>query len=265
MAIRRWTHMATTDFAALDRGRAVALLPIGAVEQHGPHLPLGTDLMIAEAVAEAAAARLDPAIDLLLLPTQAVGLSPEHANFAGTLSLEAETLIAALTEIGRSAAAAGIVKLAILNSHGGQPQIVDLVAQRLRAEADMLVARANTFRFDLPVGLVDDAERRFGWHGGEIETSLMLHIAPDLVRREALADFANAAAPLAVRFPSLAGPGAPVSWMAEDLNPAGATGNAARATAETGRLILDAFADQFAAILADLARWPVAGDRLFPG
>ena len=263
MPIRTWGHLTTVDVAALDPARAIAVLPVGAIEQHGPHLPLATDILISEGILAAAAERVAPDIDLIRLPSQSVGLSPEHMNFAGTLSHEAETLLASWTEIGLSIAAAGLRKMIILNSHGGQPQIVDLAVQRLRSEAGMLAVRANSFRFDLPPNLVAEDERSFGLHGGQIETALMLTLHPDLVRQDQITDFPNKAAAHArtARRLGLSGTGG-YAWNAEDLNPEGATGNASLATAEQGTTLLTAYAAQFAELISDVADWPVKDGKI---
>src|SRR5512134_3307056 len=169
--MNRWEELATTDFARLDPREAVAILPVAAIEQHGPHLPLGTDALICDAIIDEALARLDPAAPVLRLPTQRPGHSPEHARFPGTLSLRAETVLALWTDIGRSVAAAGLRKLVLFNSHGGQGALVDLVAQALRCEASMTVARCSYYRFALPEGWISERERQFGLHGGQVETS----------------------------------------------------------------------------------------------
>lgn len=264
MPIRMWGHLTTRDFAMLAPESAIAVLPVGAVEQHGPHLPLATDILISEGILKAAAERVSPDIDLIQLPSQSVGLSPEHMNFAGTLCHEAETLLASWTEIGLSAAASGLRKLIILNSHGGQPQIVDLVTQRLRSEAGVLAVRANSFRFDLPPDLIAEDERAFGLHGGQIETALMLALHPGLVRHEKIENFPNTAADRTrmTRRLGLSGAGG-YAWNAEDLNPAGATGDAARATAKQGAAILDAYATQLSELIADVADWPVKDGNPF--
>jgi len=264
MPVSTWGHLTTLDVAALDPVRTVAILPVGAIEQHGPHLPLATDILISEGILSAAGTLISAEIELILLPPQAVGLSPEHMGFAGTLSHEAETLLASWTEIGLSVAAAGFCKLIILNSHGGQPQIVDLVTQRLRTEADMLAVRANSFRFDLPPGLVAEDEQAFGLHGGQVETALMLALHPDLVRRDQITDFPNKAAAHArtARRLGLSGAGG-YAWNAEDLNPSGATGNASLATAEQGATLLSAYADQLAELIVDVADWSLTDGEIF--
>ncbi len=174
-----WEDMVTTDFAALDPARAVALLPVAAIEQHGPHLPLGTDAILCDAILDRTQNIVADPASLLRLPTQRVGLSPEHAGFPGTLVLRAESLLTAWTEIGLSVAAAGVRKLVLFNTHGGQGGLVDIVAQQLRCRAGMLVVRCSSYRFALPEGWVPPDELRFGLHGGLIETSMMLAAAPE--------------------------------------------------------------------------------------
>ncbi len=258
--IHRWAELATTDFDALDAARTIALLPVGAVEQHGPHLPLGTDSMIADGIVSAALRAIDDDLTVLVLPTQAVGDSLEHADFPGTLSHRAETLIASWIELGHSVHAAGLRKMMVFNGHGGQPQVVDIVAKRLRVEVDMLVGRATYFSFGCPEGLVDPDELAFGIHGGDVETSIMLHLHPDLVRREMLADFPNRMRDVATSMNRMGHGGRTgIGWKAGDLNPQGAVGNAAVATAEKGRALVDHFAGELALRLRDLADFELAG------
>lgn len=189
---QHWEALASPEFATLDPATTVALLPMGAVEQHGPHLPLGTDSRICDAIVDAALARSAGSGKVLRLPTQRIGVSPEHASFAGTLSLEPELALAIVTAIGRAVAATPVRKLILFNAHGGQPQILDLAAPRLRRETRLLVVRATYFRFGTPPGLIPEAEARYGLHGGMLETSLMLAIAPELVRAEHCRHFPRA-------------------------------------------------------------------------
>src|SRR5690606_11280209 len=177
-----WHELTTADFGRPEPERTVALLPVAAIEQHGPHLPLATDAIINDAIVRTALPRVAPDCTLLVLPAQNVGLSPEHTSFAGTLSIRDVTLLEAWTDIGRSVARAGLRKLVVLNTHGGQKTLVDLLAMRLRAELGMLVVRATYFAFGSPPGLFDPAEAAHDIHGGEVETSLLLHVRPDLVR-----------------------------------------------------------------------------------
>lgn len=251
-----WEHLTTTDLAGGLPQTAVALLPVAAVEQHGPHLPLGTDAILTDAVVAAARSAGVSDATVLRLPTQRVGLSPEHTAYPGTLSLDAETVIAAWSAIGASAARAGVSKLVILNGHGGQTGLVDVVATRLRSEHGMTVVRATTFRLLGHAVDLGAREARYGLHGGLLETSMMLAAAPELVRRQAVADFGNAAETWEKAFSALEGEGATgLGWMAQDLNPAGVTGNAAAATAELGERIIGAMAARLVAVIEDLSKF----------
>jgi creatinine amidohydrolase len=254
----QWQDLTTTDFGRVDPERTVALLPVAAVEQHGPHLPLATDALINDAIVRAALERLPAGVSLLVLPAQNVGLSPEHTSFAGTLSIRDTTLLEAWTDIGRSVARTGARKLIVFNTHGGQKTLVDLVAVRLRSELGMLVVRATYFAFGALPGLFDPAEIVHDIHGGEVETSLLLHIRPDLVRMAALADFGGLPHELAARNKVL-GAEKPVGigWRAEDLNVAGACGNAARADGRRGAQHLSYLADRLAILVGEVASTPL--------
>ena len=253
-----WQDLTTADFGRVDAEATVALLPVAAVEQHGPHLPLATDALINEALVRAALERAPAGATLLVLPAQNVGLSPEHTSFAGTLSIRDTTLLDAWTDIGRSVARTGVRKLVVLNTHGGQKTLVDLLAVRLRSELGMLVVRSTYFAFGALPGLFDPAEVVHDIHGGEVETSLLLHIKPDLVRTAALGDFRGLPHDLAARN-KLLGAEKPVGigWRAEDLNPAGACGNAARADGRRGAQHLAYLADRLAALVGEVAATPL--------
>lgn len=256
--IQRWADLKTTDFGGRSDSR-IAILPVGAVEQHGPHLPLGTDTYAVEAIVARLEGKLDANVEILVLPTQSIGESTEHTDFPGTLSQDAETLIDSWFAIGDAVADTGIRKLTILNMHGGQPQIVDLVAKRLRSECDMLVARINPFLFDFPDGLFPAGERAFGFHGGEAETSIMLAIAPELVDMEAAKDFPNFAAKMAEEYKTLRAEGpAAIGWQSQDLNKEGVMGNAAAADAERGENLLDHLSTRVAEALNDMAKFPLS-------
>jgi len=253
-----WQDLTTTDFGRVDAERTVGLLPVAAVEQHDPHLPLATDALINEALVRATLERAPDNATLLALPAQNVGLSPEHTSFAGTLSIRDMTLLDAWTDIGRSVARTGVRKLIVLNTHGGQKTLVDLLAVRLRSELGMLVVRTTYFAFGALPGLFDPAEVVHDIHGGEVETSLLLHIQPDLVRTAALADFKGLPHELAARN-QLLGAEKPIGfgWRAEDLNPAGACGNAARADGRRGAQHLSYLADRLAALVSEVAATPL--------
>lgn len=253
-----WQDLTTTDFGRVDPEATVALLPVAAVEQHGPHLPLSTDAVINDAIVRAALERVTGPTALLVLPPQNVGLSPEHTSFAGTLSIRDVTLLDAWTDLGRSVARTGVRKLIVFNTHGGQKALVDLLAVRLRTELGMLVVRATYFAFGALPDLFDPKEVVHDIHGGEVETSLMLHLRPDLVRTSAFGDFKGLPHELSAKN-GLLGAEKPVGigWRAEDLNPAGACGNAARADGRRGAQHLAYLAERLAALIGEVAATPL--------
>ena len=259
-----WAHLTSADFRTVDTSALVAVLPVAATEQHGPHLPLDVDTVIADGLVSATADRLDPSCPVLFLPTQTIGKSDEHAAFAGTLSLDATTLAANWLAIGRGIAAAGVRRLVLFNTHGGNVSTMDIVGRTLRVEQDMAVFSVNWFDLGLPARVADADELRFGVHGGLVETALMLALAPDRVRMALAENFHSARRDHARQFAILGdGRSSRFSWATQDLNPKGAAGNAGAATAKAGRAIIDHVASRFAALLAEVARFPL--DALVDG
>lgn len=213
----------------------IAILPVAAVEQHGPHLPLGTDLFIMEGYLERVISRLDDHFPALFLPIQSIGLSDEHLSFPGTLSLKPETAIRAWSDIGEGLHRAGCRRLVIISSHGGNSPVMDIVARQLRVRFGMLAVTTSWQRFGYPKGLFEADEMTHGIHGGDIETSLMLAFRPDLVRAEACADFPSRSIAMSQQYRYLnAGRPAGFGWLSEDLHPSGAIGNASLATRDKG-------------------------------
>ena len=253
MPARLWQEMSWPEFRHLP-GNTVAVLPVGAIEQHGPHLPVYVDSCInAELLATALAAAPDD-LPVTALPIQSVGKSEEHIAYPGTLLLSAGTLTRLLLELGESVARAGVRRLLLLNSHGGQPQVLDIVARTLRRTQAMFVVNASWGSLGMPDGLFSAEERRFGIHGGEIETSLMLHLRPDLVRMERAQDFRSAAIDLANEGAVLEAEGRiGFGWLTQDLHVAGACGNALAATAEKGRLVAEYQVARFLRLVREIA------------
>ena len=269
---RFWANLKSPDFAGLDLARCIAVLPVAAIEQHGPHLPLNVDTTLVEGVIAAALPQLPTDLPVLFLPTQAVGLSPEHAAFAGTLTLKAETVIRLWTELAESVAAAGVKKLVLLNSHGGQVGLLDVVARDLRARLGLLVYSVNWFNLPLldqrgasVSDLFSADEHRFGIHAGEIETSMMLALKPDQVDMTKAQNFRSTSQDRAEKF-SLLGDGksAKLAWQMQDYNPHGAVGNAAAATAEKGRVVLNSTGRSLAKLLVEIDQLP-ADTLVSPG
>lgn len=254
-----WMDMTWRDFAQADMSKAVAVLPVAAVEQHGPHLPVGVDSYINGAYLARAVERTPADLGVLYLPLQAVGKSNEHIEYPGTLTYSHETVIRAWIEIGESVARTGCRKLVFVNSHGGNVPVIDIVARDLRVRRSMLVVHASWSRFDYPDGLFSEAERKYGIHGGDAETSLMLAARPASVKMAEAENFGSEAeavdrdfALLRVTQPNGYG------WMASDVNPKGVVGEAAKATAAKGEASLDHGAEAFITLLKDVAAFDLA-------
>ena len=262
---RFWADLSTRDFAALQStGQAaqlVAVLPVAAVEQHGPHLPLSVDATLLQGVIDAALPHLGADVPALFLPPQNIGLSTEHANFPGTLTLSPATVIALWTELGACVARAGVKKLLIFNSHGGNVAVMDIVARELRQRHGLLVYSASWFSLPQPPevqGLFSAQEHRFGIHAGDIETSMMLHLAPGTVHMEHAQNFRSTSQDRSERFTILGnGKSAKMGWAIEDYHPSGAVGQADVATADKGRAVVHAAGAALAALLAEVAALPL--------
>jgi creatinine amidohydrolase len=255
---RDWAEMTWEDFADADPSW-IAVLPVAAVEQHGLHLPLGTDAFIVEAYLARARKLLPDARAATFLPLQTVGTSLEHRAFAGTLTLAPETLVRALTELAESVRRAGVRKLVFANGHGGNVAALDLVALDLRARLGMLAVPCSFARFGYPHGVFAPEEIAHGIHGGDVETSIMLAARPDLVRMNQAKNFVPASVGMAREFKRLrAGEPVGFGWMSQDLNPAGAIGNATLATAAKGEAALMHGARAFVELLEDVARFDLA-------
>jgi creatinine amidohydrolase len=257
---RFWADLKTTDFAGLDAARTVAVLPLGATEQHGPHLPLAVDHALVDGIVAAALTQLPQDIPVLVLPTQTIGYSPEHAAFAGTLTLPYETVLATWIAIGEGVARAGLRKLLLFNAHGGQVSLMDIAARELR-ERGLTVYSSNWWNLplgDAVTGLFSAQEHRFGVHGGQIETSLMLALHAESVAMGQAQDFGSTSRERAARYPILGnGVSAKLGWHMQDYNPQGAAGNAKAATPEQGRAVLDAAGRQLSLLLQELSQLPL--------
>jgi creatinine amidohydrolase len=259
---RFWADLTTRDFAQLDAAKAVAVLPLGATEQHGPHLPLSVDHRLVDGVIDACLPHLPAGLQVLFLPTQQVGYSPEHSRFPGTLTLSSATVAATWIALGECVALTGLKKLLLLNSHGGQVSLMDIVARELRTHYDLIVYSCSWWK--LPLGdavtaLFSAEEHRFGVHAGEIETSMMLALRPQDVVMEQARDFKSSSQERAAKYPILGNGGsAKLGWQMQDYNAQGAAGNAAAATADKGRAVLDAAGLQLALLLQELSSLPLS-------
>ncbi|PRY26355.1 creatinine amidohydrolase [Aliiruegeria haliotis] len=225
-----WAQHRAPEFKAMDPEKVIAILPTAAIEQHGPHLPTGTDTTIAEGMLAEFRRTCPDDLDVVILPTQAVGKSNEHMHIGGTLTLSAENALRIWIEIGQSVARAGLRKIVIVNSHGGNLDLVSILSRELRIRERMLAVKCQWGGFGRPEGMYSERESSFGIHGGDVETSLMLTFQPDCVDMTRAGDFASTAE---------SGPISPIGpisygWISTDLNPDGAVGEAHLATAEKG-------------------------------
>ncbi len=245
--------------------QTVAVLPVAAIEQHGPHLPLCVDASLLQGVIDAALSLLPADVPALFLPPQNVGFSTEHLSYPGTLSLSPSTIIALWTELGACVARAGIGKLLLLNGHGGQVSVMDIVARELRMRHGLMVYSASWFSLPLPDDVnaqFSQHEHRFGIHAGQIETSMMLHLTPDLVRMDLAKNWRSTSQDRAERFDILGnGRSAKMGWAIEDYNASGAVGDAASASADKGERVVNEAAKALVKLLQELhvLRSPVAG------
>jgi creatinine amidohydrolase len=256
---RDWTEIHWPDIGSTEPARWIAVLPLAATEQHGPHLPVGTDVMIAESYLARARELLPDSLPVTFLPIQPVGISTEHIDYPGTLTLPAEVALKSWTALGESVARAGVKKLVIVTSHGGNSAAMTLVAQDLRARCGLLAVTTGWSRFGAPDGLFSADELRHGIHGGAVETSIMLARHKQHVRSEAIADFRSAGAAMEkdYRWLSAQRP-APFAWQAQDLHPSGAVGDARQASAVKGERLVDRGARAFCELLADIDKFDPA-------
>ena len=261
-----WADLTTRHFVQLAASpvidKVVAVLPVAATEQHGPHLPVSVDSTLIDGVIAAALPHLSVDAPVLFLPTQQIGKSNEHIRFPGTLTLSAQTVISIWMELGACVARAGIRKLVLFNSHGGQTSLMDIVARDLRTAHDLIVYSANWYSLPLAdevTGLFPSHEHRFGIHAGDIETSMMLALREKYVDMKLARNFGSSSEERAALYPILGnGTSAKLGWQMQDYNPAGAAGNAAAATAAKGRALIDAAGLQLALMLREVSTLPLS-------
>jgi len=262
-----WIDMTWQDIAGAGGATArwIAVLPLAAVEQHGPHLPLGVDTYIAEAYLARVQKILPDDLPVTFLPVQRIGVSAEHLSYPGTLTFSSTTAIAAWTEIGESLARAGVRKLVLVTSHGGNAAAMELVARDLRTRLGMLAVTVGWHRFGYPDGTFSAEEKKHGIHGSDIETSLMLAVLPETVRMEKAPNATPETIAMARDFKWLgAYRPAGFAWMTQDLHPSGAVGDATLASAAKGEAALAHGATAFVELLREVDRFDLARLREGP-
>lgn len=250
---RHLAELRAPEVTALISAQSIIVQPLGAVEQHGPHLPFDTDLVVASEVADAAVAEVGDALDCWLLPPLAYTKSNEHAWSSGTIWLSATTLLAVLDDIGRSVATLPARKLVFFNGHGGNSALLGVANRELRLKYGLLTFLAHP---GMPVdqggaGSANADELGMGIHGGTDETSLMLHLRPERVDMSVATR--NVPEWMAtnqhVRFGGRVGFG----WLSNDFGPDGHIGDPTAATAERGKELFEGSVRAFGDALAEVA------------
>jgi len=256
---RDWAEIHWPDLSGAQAERWIAVLPLAATEQHGPHLPFGTDVLIAQAYLARVHELLPANVPATFLPLQPIGISTEHLNFPGTLTLPAETALKSWMAIGQSVARAGVKKLVMVTSHGGNSAAMTLVAQDLRAHHGLLAVTTSWSRLSSPSELFSADELRHGIHGGGVETSIMLARYPQHVRSDKIADFRATSVAMEKDYAWLSTQRpAPFAWQAQDLHASGAIGDATQASAEKGHRLIEQGAKAFCELLAEVDAFDMA-------
>jgi len=247
---------------ALQCPGSTVVWPFGAMEQHGPQLPLATDALFAERILDAVLGELAQDLPIWSLPPQAIGFSPEHRGFPGTVSLSAELLIGLIKEVGGQLAEQGVKRLVLFNAHGGQIGLLQAASRELAAQSPSM-AVLPCFIWSGVSGLSDllpDHELKHGLHAGLAETSLMLAMEPSLVGSERPADGDHSSAASASTPPegwSLEG-NSPMAWFTADLSVSGVVGDSRGADLALGRQLQTQLIGHWKALFTSLlaSSWP---------
>jgi creatinine amidohydrolase/Fe(II)-dependent formamide hydrolase-like protein len=256
MPNRYLTHLTWPQIRDLPKDPGVVILPVGAVEQHGPHLPVLTDTLLVTGVLARTLAQLPADVQAWALPAVNYGKSNEHLGFPGTMTLSAATLTAVLRELAESIKAAGFRRLAFFNGHGGNVAVLDAAARDIRAATGLLTFCLHPGLYCDPPFAISDNERRYGIHAGEVETSLVLALAPELVQMEhAVQHFPN--------YPPVTAPlflfgQASSAWLTRDWSPTGVFGDAPIASAAKGEALLAVATQKLGKLIADISTFEVA-------
>lgn len=258
-------YLTTNEVAELPKESAAVVIVIAAVEQHGPHLPLATDLLLGVSVLTLALERMDPGSAVWVLPPLAFGRSNEHAAFAGTIALSQANLAAVISDVAESVARAGFRRLVLFNSHGGNVPVLDYIARDVRQATGLMVFPFSLFMIGLTYPQISEQEALLGTHAGEWETSMMLELAPELVHRERaakLGEYARFQGP--AEHLSLLGP-VKFAWLTDDVSASGVIGDPRPASADRGKDIIELTVAKVAAALEEICRFempvPASADR----
>lgn len=245
MPVYRLENLSFKQVDALDREKTVVILPCGSIEQHGPHLPNGMDTQVAIKIAELASQNSSKTVSCLMMPPIWTGQSPEHLDFTGTISYTAETYITMLKEICSSIARHGFTKMYIINGHGGNISAIGAAAFDIRDKYNLKIFMFNVWAVITDIAIKNihrEAPHHIDAHGGEIETSLMLHLTPENVHMEWAVDEENPQLKMGTVI-NLGGP-IGINWNSmQDIASSGISGMASFGTAEKGRVIFEALVD----------------------
>lgn len=245
-----WADLKAPDFTTLDPD-TVAILPLGATEQHGPHLPLSVDTTLTEAVLARSLPLWPAEVSALILPTLTVTKSNEHLNHPGTLTYSARTLLAMLDDIAASVARTPVRRLLMINGHGGNTAVLEVACREIRIAHGLITAHASWFAFTDTKGLLTPEDEKHDIHAGDLETSAMLAAAPDLVDMTRAPNTPPKSRGWTAA--GLTGQPARPGWIIDDVSDTGVCGDATAATAEKGAHLLDTAARSFAAYLPEFA------------
>ncbi|MBQ3109365.1 MAG: creatininase family protein [Clostridia bacterium] len=261
--VRYYRELTRLEMEQVDKDETLVVIPIGALEQHGNQCPLGTDIFVAEAVARRLKERLDreiPDYPMLIFPALPLGLSTEHINFSGSITLTPDTLYRLLYDICKGLAHHGFKKLAVLNGHGGNSPVIQVLSRELRSEFGIAVFMIDCPRFFGNKAVIETVSpgNRWDFHGGEMETSMMLAERPELVKMET----SEAGIPkkfMGNKTFTVYGPitmgWVSEEWETEDGKPIGIGGDPRGATAEKGEIIYRSFLDTIVPGLIEIRNW----------
>lgn len=251
----RLTELRTDEVEELDRDKTIVVLPIAAHEQHGKHLPIGTDTLILEGVIENFAKKVPQDMSVLVLPTIAVGKSNEHMSFCGTLTYGLDTLIAMLRDTAKSVARHGFEKFAMLNAHGGNTDVLNACARDMRDDCGLRPFVIDwwftDFWADL-LGRVQESPRDGVFHACELETSLIMALRPELVCKEHLIDAYPPKQLRENKYVTVFGP-VTMGWVTSDISESGVIGAATKASAQKGEQMLEYAGNKLVDIFKEIA------------
>lgn len=253
--ISLWSLCTTGDLQAVDKTRSAVLLPVAATEQHGPHLPVGTDALILEELLQRLRTRVElPGYHLLIAPVMAIGKSNEHLDFPGTLSLSTSTFYGVLMDVCRSIRKHGFTKVILMNSHGGNTDLLNVVARDARIDLDLEMYVIDWWFTDFWNACLDEIQDsgEYGvFHACELETSIMLAVRPESLRMDRAADEYPPETLRGDREVTLKGP-VQVGWKTRDVSEKGVIGAPTLASAEKGEILLDYAVHKLEKILMEI-------------